>query len=94
MAERGVDAQPMFMSASLMCILWLAAIGDAVEQAGFTDFAGHTAPLMNGQVVLGDTRAARTRANFRSGRILPAKPRPVHSSPRLRHSAIAECAFS
>jgi hypothetical protein len=56
MAERGVHARQMFMTATLMCVVWLAALAILVQQAGFTDFAGHTAPLMSRQVVLGDTQ--------------------------------------
>jgi hypothetical protein len=56
MAERGADAQQVFMTATLMCVVWLAALSMLVQQVGFTDFAGHTAPLMSGQVVLGDSQ--------------------------------------
>jgi hypothetical protein len=42
LAERGVDAQPMFMSVSLMCILWLAALAMLVQQAGFTTSPGYS----------------------------------------------------
>ena len=56
MAERGAEAQQAFMTATLMCVVWLAALSMLVQQVGFTDFAGHTAPLMSGQVVLGDSQ--------------------------------------
>jgi hypothetical protein len=46
----------MFMTATLMCVVWLAALSMLVQQVGFTDFADHTAPLMSGQVVLGDSQ--------------------------------------
>jgi predicted enzyme related to lactoylglutathione lyase len=46
---RGVDAQQIFMTATLMCLIWLAALTMLVRQAQFTDFAANKAPVMSGQ---------------------------------------------
>ena len=43
MEARGVDA------ATLMCLVWLAALTMLVRQAQFTDFAANRAPVMSGQ---------------------------------------------
>jgi hypothetical protein len=49
MEARGVDARQMFMTATLMCFVWLAALTMLVRQAQFTDFAANRAPVMSGQ---------------------------------------------
>ena len=43
MEARGVDARQMFMTATLMCLVWLAALTMLVRQAQFTDFAANRA---------------------------------------------------
>jgi len=47
MEARGVDARQMFMTATLMCLVWLAALTMLVRQAQFTDFAANR--VMSGQ---------------------------------------------
>ena len=49
MEARGVDARQMFMTSTLMCLVWLAALTMLVRQAQFTDFAANRAPVMSGQ---------------------------------------------
>jgi hypothetical protein len=49
MEARGVDARQMFMTATLMCLVWLAALTMLVRQAQFTDFAANRARVMSGQ---------------------------------------------
>ena len=48
---RGVDAQQIFMTAALMCVVWLTTLTMLVRQARFTDFAANKASLVSGQSV-------------------------------------------
>jgi len=48
---RGVDAQQIFMTATLMCVVWLTTLTMLVRQARFTDFAANKASLVSGQSV-------------------------------------------
>jgi hypothetical protein len=48
---RGVDAQQIFMTATLMCVVWLTTLTMLVRQAQFTDFAANKASLVSGQSV-------------------------------------------
>ena len=45
---RGVDAQQIFMTATLMCVVWLTTLTMLVRQARFTDFAANKASLVSG----------------------------------------------
>ena len=38
----------MFVTATLMCVVWLAALTMLVRQAQFTDWPGNRAPLTSG----------------------------------------------
>jgi hypothetical protein len=49
MQARGVAAHQIFMTATLMCVVWLAALTMLVRQAQFTDFAANKTPLVSGQ---------------------------------------------
>jgi hypothetical protein len=48
---RGVDAQQIFMTATLMCVVWLTTLTMLVRQAQVTDFAANKASLVSGQSV-------------------------------------------
>jgi hypothetical protein len=50
---RGVDAQQIFVTATLMCVVWLTTLTMLVRQAQFTDFAANRASLVSGQSVAG-----------------------------------------
>ena len=49
MEARGADARQMFMTATLVCLVWLAALTMLFRQAQFTDFAANRAPVIGGQ---------------------------------------------
>jgi hypothetical protein len=44
-----VNAQQMFAAATLMCVIWLAALTMLVQQARFADWSDYKAPLLSGQ---------------------------------------------
>jgi hypothetical protein len=46
--SHGVDPQQMFVTTTLMCVVWLAALTMLVRQAQFTDWPGNRAPLTSG----------------------------------------------
>src|ERR1700730_7234706 len=48
---RGGDVQQIFMTATLMCVVWLTTSTMLVRQAQFTDFAANKASLVSGQSV-------------------------------------------
>jgi hypothetical protein len=49
MQARGLDAQQIFMTATLMCVIWLASLTMLVRQAEFSDFGVHRSSLTIGQ---------------------------------------------
>src|SRR3981081_3031999 len=48
---RGVDAQQIFMTATLMCVVWLTTLTLLVPRAPFSDFAANKASLVSRQSV-------------------------------------------
>jgi len=49
MDGRSVEAQQMFTAATLMCLVWLAALTMLVRQTQFTQFFAHRPHLVSSQ---------------------------------------------